>query len=446
MKVLVIGNGMSGKSVCKLLKKQGHRTFLFDDKKYVPKFILLKLFENLDLVIVSPGVSLDNDLVITAKKKNIEVVGELEYSCRFFTASIVAITGTNGKTTTTKLVEQLLSDYKTLYVGGNIGIPVSSFAQKIENQDRVVLEVSSFQLETIKNFKPKVSCLLNISEDHLNRHKTMQNYVSAKMRIFENQNNTDFAVLNLDQVLITNLDLSFIKSQIYYFSTKFVCKGCYSKNGCIYFNDGNKSTFIMKTSAIPLAGEHNLYNVLAALLCVILLGETDFEKLKNKIIKFHGVSHRLEFVTEINGVNFINDSKATNIDSAIVAMKAMNEPTTIIVGGSDKGFEYDTLFENLQKNIKAFIVIGQTKQKIIDSAIKKGVSNIYEAQNLREAVFLAYQLSNKGENVLLSPACASFDMFKNFEQRGKVFCKIVRELEKSENRKIPNKKNKENKI
>ena len=446
MKALIIGSGISGKSVNKLLKKQGYRTFIFDDRKCDIEVLRDRLFESLSLVIVSPGVSLDNQIIKLAQEKNIEVVGELECASRFLGSDYIAITGTNGKTTTTSLVYELFDRVLCqTYKGGNIGIPLSSFATETEKQDKVVLEVSSFQLETIKDFKPKVACLLNISPDHLNRHKTMQNYIQTKMRIFENQTNDDYAILNFDQKGTVKKYIPKIKSQIYYFSTKNVCKGCYSKNGSIYFNDGTESIFIMKTSAVPLAGEHNLANALASLLCAILYGERDFEKLRNKLTKFKGVSHRLEFVSEINGVSFINDSKATNIDSTIVAMKAMNEPTTLILGGSDKGFEFDELFDNITKNIKNFIVIGQTQSKIVESATKKGVSNVYEANSLKDAVLLGYSLSKKGETVLLSPACASYDMFKNFEQRGRVFVKVVRELEKVENRKVSNKKAKKTK-
>lgn len=443
MKALIIGTGISGKSVNRLLKKQGYRTFIFDDRKCNLELVRDRLFDGLSLVIVSPGVCLENEVVKLAKEKGIEVVGELEYASRFLSCDYIAITGTNGKTTTTSLVYDLFD--KVLcqtYKGGNIGIPVSSFALDTEKEDKVVLEVSSFQLETIKTFKPKVACLLNITPDHLNRHKTMQNYIQTKMKIFENQTNEDYAILNFDKKTILKKYFPKIKSQIYYFSTKNVCKGCYSKNGSIYFNDGTESKFIMKTSAVPLAGEHNLANALASLLSAILYGETNFDHLRNMLTKFKGVSHRLEFVKEIGGVSFINDSKATNIDSTIVAMKAMSEPTTLILGGSDKGFDFDELFDNFPKIIKNIIVIGQTQAKIIASATKKGVSNVYEAKSLKDAVFLGYSLSKKGETVLLSPACASYDMFKNFEQRGKVFVKVVRELERVENRKISNKKTK----
>ncbi len=443
MKALIIGAGVSGKSANKMLKKLGYSTYLLDDKKKI-RFAGLKdrLLSNLSLVVLSPGVELSHKLVVEAQTKNIEVVGELELGFRELKCKTIAITGTNGKTTTTTLVKELmLGEAENVYVGGNIGIPVTSFAMNTKPNDVAVLEVSSFQLETISTFHPHVACLLNITPDHLNRHKTMQNYINAKLRIFENQEPSDYAVINLDDPLLNTLDLSSIKSQIYYFSIKMPCKGCYLENGSIYFNNGQESFYIMQESDISLAGEHNLSNVLAGLLCAIL-SNAKINLLGAKVHNFKGVSHRLEYITEVNGVTYINDSKSTNISSTIVAMHAMKEPTTLILGGSDKGFEFDELFENVTENIKNFVLVGETKNKILKSAQKYGISNVYEASSFKDAVKLSESLAERGEIVLLSPACASFDMFKNYEQRGKVFASLVREIEKSESRKVSSKKRK----
>ena len=443
MKALVIGNGKSGKSANKLLKKLGYTTFLIDDNKTNLTIKLKeKLLKDLELVVLSPGVPLDNSFVQEIEGKGIEIVGELELGTRLLRCQSIAVTGTNGKTTTTSLVGHILSSAgENTFIGGNIGVPVSSFCLQTKNDDICVLEVSSFQLETASLFHPHIAVLLNITPDHLNRHKTMQNYINAKLSIFKNQTSNDFAVINLDDEVLSQQDYTFVKSEIYYFSTKVECKGCYVKNGCIYFNDGVISQFVMRTSDVTLKGEHNLSNVLASLLCAILYG-LPIAGLSSYVKSFEGVSHRLEFVAEINGVTFINDSKATNISSTIVAMKAMTEHTTVILGGSDKGCEFDELFECVPVLIKNFIVIGETKQKILAAAAKNNVSNVFACQTLKEALGLAWDLSESGECVLLSPACASFDMFSNFEERGKAFSKFVKELEKSENRKISNKKGK----
>lgn len=443
MKALVVGAGISGKSANKFLKKQGYVTYIVDDnKKLKSKLLRERLISGLSLVVISPGVALTHEIVKHAKAMNIETIGEFELGVREIKCEIVAITGTNGKTTTTSLVKELLEgEGRSVFVGGNIGIPVTSFAFQTNVNDVAVLEVSSFQLESIARFHPHIACILNITEDHLNRHKTMQNYINTKLRIFENQTEHDFAIINLDDPILKSINHSFIKSQIYYFSTKEQCKGCYAKDDIIYFNNGLESYPIMKVCDIPLKGEHNLSNVLAGLLCAIL-SRVNINSLAEKVHNFKGVSHRLEYITEINGVTFINDSKSTNISSTIVAMRAMSEPTTLILGGSDKNASFDELFENLTPSIKNIVLVGETKDKLFKSAQKYKVSNVYETTSFKEAVILSFSLATKGETVLLSPACASFDMFNSYEQRGKVFASLVREIEKSETSKAKGKKRK----
>ena len=428
-KILVIGKGISGKGASKLLKDLGFRTYVVDDKKkFGFSYLKQKLFDGLSMVVVSPGVELSHELVVEAKKRGIEVVGELEFASRYLVSDNIAITGTNGKTTTTSLVGHLLSGgQRTVRVAGNIGKALSTVVLDSTMLDITVIEVSSFQLETICYFKPKIACLLNISEDHLNRHKTMENYIKTKFRIFENQEPYDKAILNLDDPIIMGQDLTAIKSEVFFFSLKTECKGCYLKDGKIYFNDGNQTKFVMDESLIALKGKHNIANALAGILASILIGET-IENICLRMPSFKGAKHRLEYVAEINGVTFINDSKATNISSTIVAMQAMTEHFSIILGGSDKGYEFDKLFEDKNPLLKNVIVLGETKQKILDSVGRQGVSNVYEVKSFKDAVNLAYELSESGETVLLSPACASFDMFTSYEQRGDVFCNIVRGL------------------
>ncbi len=442
MKALILGAGISGKSANKLLKKLGYSTYLLDDKKKISyKGLLDRLLCDLSLLVVSPGVELDHPIVCLAKEKNIEVVGELELGFRFLKCPAIAITGTNGKTTTTTLAGELLKGEKNVFVGGNIGTAVTSFALQTETSDLAVLEVSSFQLESISRFAPHIAVLLNITSDHLNRHKTFENYKNAKLRIFENQTEADYAILNLDDAVVMGINKEKIKAQKLYFSTKSECEGCYLKNGNIYFSFGGKTEMMFSASEIPLIGEHNISNALAALLIAKLLGY-ETQNLREKIHKFRGVSHRLEYITEIDGVTFINDSKSTNISSCVVAMRATNEPTTLILGGSDKGLIFDELFSAMPSSIKNIVVLGETKQKIIEASKRFSVSNVYEAETLKEAVLIAKSLASSGETILFSPACASFDMFENYEQRGKIFTKIVREIEKSENRKIFAKKRK----
>lgn len=440
MKAVIMGSGISGKGALKLLKKLKFDVFLIDEKKVkLSARLKEKLLSGLDILVLSPGICIDNLFVQEAKENGVEVVSELELGSRLIASKFIAVTGTNGKTTTVSLIGKLLEGEQKIFIGGNIGRAVSSFSLQTKKDDQVVLEVSSFQLESTNFFHPHIAVMLNISTDHLSRHKTMKNYISEKLKIFRNQTAEDFAVINLDDDIVMEQDLSFIKSEIYFFSTKNECKGCYCKNDCIYFSDGSFSQFLMKKDDILLQGEHNLSNVLAGLCAVILQG-ANIETLKQKVAMFKGISHRLEFVAEVAGVTFINDSKATNIGGTIVAIKAMTEPTTLILGGSDKGFEYDELFENLTSNIKNIVVIGETKQKILQSAKRHNVANVFEAKTFKDAVWLAFELSTENETVLLSPASASFDMFANFEERGKVFAKIVREIAKIENRKIRNKK------
>lgn len=430
MKALIIGNGVSGKAANKLLKKLGYSTYILDDNKNFKSIKLRdRLISSLSLLVVSPGISLDHELVKEAKKRKIPVIGELELGASYLPCEIVAITGTNGKTTTTSLVGELLNTNDNVFIGGNIGTAVSSFALNAKCSDRVVLEVSSFQLESTTYFHPHIACLLNITPDHLNRHKTMKNYIDAKLNIFKNQTIKDFAIINLDDPLVSSLNLRKLKAKVFYFSTRKKCKGCYVENNNIYFYDGKVTEFIMPVSELQLKGEHNLSNVLAGLMCGIILNiPRDF--LVSVIHNFKGVEHRLEYVAEVNGVTYINDSKATNISSTLVAIKAMSEPTTLILGGSDKGYEFDELMLNISPVIKNIIVVGETKSKILAAAERCNVSNVYEANTFKEAVKFAAGLAEKGENVLLSPACASFDMFQNFEQRGKVFKSIVKSLKK----------------
>ena len=428
-KALIVGNGKSGKSASKFLKKLGYMTYVTDDdQKNLNKLYYKDRFmKSLSLVVLSPGVSLSHRIVSIAKSYGIDTLCEFELGCLFCSCPLVMITGTNGKTTTTTLLGRLLYDdrFKNVYVGGNIGVPVTSFATKTTQDDIVVLEASSFQLESKKRTVAHVAAFLNIAPDHFSRHKSMENYIKAKMKIFDGQTSKDFAVINYDDKKLVSL-VKDIKPQVYYFSIKEKVKGCFIDGDCIYFSDGISTDRIASIYDLKILGEHNLQNALCAVLIARLLGVRN-ETIRKALASFTGVSHRLEFVTDIDNVSFYNDSKSTNIASSIVAMNSMTANTTIILGGSDKGLEFDDLFLNANSNIKNFICIGETKNKLISTAEQYGISNVYEALTLKEAVDLAFSLSKNGDCVLLSPACASFDMFSNYEERGKVFMNIVRE-------------------
>ena len=431
-RALIVGNGKSGKSANKLLKKLGYITYVTDDEqKNLSKLYKRDRFiSSLSLIVLSPGISVEHEIVKIAKKYGIDYLCEFELGVLMLNCENVMVTGTNGKTTTTLLATHLLdgSEYENVYMGGNIGIPVTSFSCDSSNKDIAVLEASSFQLETKKRARAHISAFLNISPDHLSRHVTMKNYIDAKMKIFENQTENDFAIINYDDKTLRELSLG-LKSKVLYFSTKEEVEGCFVKDESIYFKCGENLSKVASVYDLKILGEHNLQNALCAILIAILLGQ-DLKLIKKNLSTFTGVSHRIEFVMDIDNVSFYNDSKATNIASTIVAIKAMKVPTTIILGGSDKGLEYDDLFLNQYSNIKNYICMGETKKKIVETANKYDVSNVYEVDTMKEAIDLSFSLSKNGEAVLLSPACASFDMFSSYEERGKVFMKLVREKAK----------------
>ncbi len=431
MRVLVLGSGVSGRSANDYLNSLGiesefaREEFLKEDIVFDEE-ILDRLIDGLSFIVISPGISEDICLVKHAKEKGVKVIGELELGTRKILSEIIAVTGTNGKTTTTSLIYFLLKDYnRKSFVGGNIGVPVSSFSARTKQGDIVVLECSSFQLETIENFKPKIAIILNVTEDHLNRHKTMENYISCKMNITKNQDENDYLLINADsEILMENLPKT--RAKILYFSTRKKVCGCYIRNGCIYFNDNNCEEKLASLKNIKLVGEHNLSNILASCLAVYLV--TKNKEVLKSISQFEGVSHRLEYVKTIHGVKFYNDSKATNIDSTLVAVSSFKEDINLILGGSDKGYEFDKLFANLPKNVKNIAIFGQTKQKIAKSAKKFKFKNYYICDTLKDCVKICFTLSKPSDVILLSPACASFDHFSSYEERGNVFKKIVGEI------------------
>ncbi len=357
-----------------------------------------------DLIIPSPGVPGNIPILLAAKKKDIEILSDIEI---FFLLAkykmLIAITGTNGKTTTTSMVGEALSaaGYKNI-VCGNIGVPVCDFIEKSDAQTYIVMEVSSYQLEYTKNFAPHIAAVLNITPDHLHRHKTMENYADVKSKIFTNQKKNDFCILNKDDGLCLKLSRK-CSSKIKFFSAK-----------------ENKKALNLK---IP--GVHNIENALASIEMLICAGLSQKTILKS-LSDFKGVEHRLEFVRELGGVKYMNDSKSTNVSSTLVALKSFSQPIILILGGRDKGSPYTPLIPLIKNNVKKIIAIGEAKKKIFNQL--KDATDIILLDNVEAAVKKAEEFAVVGDVVMLSPACASFDQFKNYEERGKFFKKIVNNL------------------
>jgi UDP-N-acetylmuramoylalanine--D-glutamate ligase len=388
----------------------------------------LSLLNGCDLIVLSPGVPSDINILDEARKRDIPIISELELGFWFAKAPIIAVTGTNGKTTTTTLIGEIFkNEGKNITLAGNIGIPLVREVEKAEAKDFLIVEVSSFQLENIMHFKPKISVILNISEDHLNRHKTFENYIETKARIFENQTEEDYAVLNYDDPIVRSF-IKRIKAKTMYFSQKEeLSRGIYVKNGVIVIRENGKIYPLLKAEELGIKGSHNLENALAAA-CVAWICRINLNNVAETLKDFHGVEHRLEFVAEIGQVKFINDSKATNPHSAQKAIEALNEPIVLIAGGYDKKSDYTDFIRAFSGKVKKLILIGDTADVIEDAAKKQGFYDIQKTDSLQQAVKLAYSAATPGDVVLLSPACASWDMFESFEERGRIFKEAVYSL------------------
>ncbi|MGA9391922.1 MAG: UDP-N-acetylmuramoyl-L-alanine--D-glutamate ligase [Candidatus Sulfotelmatobacter sp.] len=446
-RVLVVGLGKSGVASALFLKARGARVTVSDTKSgdelrnEIP--VLLdhgitvetgghgeRTFRGQDLIVVSPGVPVDAPPLVQARALGEAVIGEIELAAQFLPGPIVAITGSNGKTTTTTLTGEILAagGLPTL-VGGNIGTPAISLAERANPETAIVLEISSFQLETIQTFRPKVAVILNVTPDHLDRHRTLEAYVNAKARIFENQRDGDFAVLNADDPICVAMAVR-TKARLFWFSRqKEVKQGARVRDGQILFRDEERQSEIMLVSEIPLKGAHNLENVLAAVCAGALMG-CEPAKIRQAVQAFKAVEHRLEFVATIRGVDYYNDSKATNVDATIKALESFPANIHLILGGKDKGSDYTVLSDLLRQRVKRVYTIGAAAAKI-ESQIgpPKGAGvEVVHAETLENALRKANAVAEPGDVVLLAPACASFDQFKNYEERGQVFKEIVRGL------------------
>lgn len=443
-RVLVVGLGRSGVASALFLQSRGAKVTVSDAKsedqlrEQIPTLLDAgiavetgahgeRTFRNQDLIVVSPGVPVDAEPLEQARAFGQPVIGEIELASHFLPGPIVAITGSNGKTTTTTLVGEIIaaSGFKTL-VGGNIGTPAISLADEATPETVIVLEVSSFQLETIASFRPRVAVVLNVTPDHLDRHRTFAAYVNAKARIFENQQPDDFAVLNADDPTCVEL-AGRVRSEVFWFSRRReVERGALVRDGQVVFRRNGSLDTILAVSEIPLKGAHNLENVLAAVCAAALMGCAP-EKIRGAIMQFKAVEHRLEYVATIGGVEFYNDSKATNVDATIKALESFPANIHLIVGGKDKGSDYTLLNELLRERVKSVYTIGAAAEKI-QSQIK-GTTQVVSSSTLDAAVRQASAAAGPGDVVLLAPACASFDQFQNYEQRGRVFKDLVRQLQ-----------------
>lgn len=444
-RILIVGMALSGVAAAKVLYAHGAHIILNDIKdqsKLQDVLVQLQeikaeyafgvepdgLLNSCDMIVVSPGVPLDKPFVSKAAEMGIEVIGEIELAYRLAKAPIVAITGTNGKTTTTALTGYIfsLAGINT-FVCGNIGTPMISHIEQYNANDIVVAEVSSFQLESIRYFKPHISAILNITEDHLNRHKTFDNYVAAKSRIFMNQGPDDFVILNMDDEMCRSL-MPLPKARILPFSRKqLLDQGAMVQDGYVFCRIGGREDRICRTDEIKIPGLHNLENALAAA-AMAYAANIKPEIIAQALNVFPGVEHRIEFVAEIDGVRFINDSKGTNPDAAIKAIEAVQGPIILIAGGMDKHADFNGFIESFDHKVKAIVLLGETADQIAFTAKKHGFENIYKVNSLEDAVQKAWQLAQRGDCVLLSPACASWDMFENFEQRGRIFKDTVKQL------------------
>ena len=439
-RVLVVGLGRSGAGSAFFLQDHGARVTVSDEKSeaqlqneiaaLLDRGISIetgrhgeRTFRDQDLIVVSPGVPSEQPQLQLARTMGIPVIGEAELAFRFLQGKVVAITGSNGKTTTARLVEQILagSGKKTL-VGGDIGTPVISLAGKSTPDTLSVLEISSFQLETIQKFRPWMAAILNITPDHLDRHHTFQAYVDAKARIFEKQTSDDLALLNADDAACVALKNK-AKAQLYWFSRKHeVENGTYLKGDQIVFRRNGQEQTVLARSDIQLKGAHNLENTLAAVAMGMLAGCAP-EQIRRAVAGFRAVEHRLEPVTTVNGVAFYNDSKATKVDATVKALESFAGNVHIILGGKDRGGDYTALNPLLRERAKRAYLIGAAAERIASQI--QGAAPLVHSGTLERAVRQAFEAAKPGDVVLLSPACASFDQFESYEQRGRIFKELV---------------------
>lgn len=444
-RVLVFGSGKSGIGAAELLGQVGACPVLYDGNPDLDKEAVLhtasiketdiyagglpeEVQKSLDLAVLSPGVPTDLPLVKSFYEQGLPVWGEVELAFRTGKGRVLAITGTNGKTTTTALLGKIMEDAEdSVFVVGNIGTPYTSKALEMTEDSVTVAEISSFQLETIEKFAPCVSAILNITEDHLNRHHTMEEYIRVKELIVKNQKPEDVCVLNYEDPVLREFGKNIVPQTVYFSSERRLEKGIFLEDGQIILKTEDQEISLVKTDDLKLLGKHNFENVMAAAAMAYYAG-VSVESIRKSICEFTAVEHRIEYVTEKNGVVYYNDSKGTNPDAAIKGIQAMNRPTWLIGGGYDKGSSYDEWLNSFDGKVRSLVLIGQTKEKIREAAERLGVCSCILCEDLQEAVKICAEKAQPGEAVLLSPACASWGQFDNYEQRGDCFKEYVKNL------------------
>ncbi len=444
--IMIFGMGISGKGVAHLLKNEGCDITLYDANEELDECALLEEldlvnkakvikgnlkaedFKNIDILVLSPGISINDFFVQMAKDSGVHVIGEIEIAYLIKKGRLAAITGTNGKTTTTALTGEIFKAYfDKVFVVGNIGTSFASIANQTTNSDVIVAEISSFQLESIYDFHPEVSAVLNITPDHLDRHGSFENYAKTKLLISKNQTPSETCVINYDDEYLRELANDIVPG-VFYFSLKHkLKKGIYLDGETIVYSDGTCTEKIINRYDMNLLGNHNVENVMAACAIAILFG-IELETIRDVVRNFKAVEHRIEYVATKGGVKYYNDSKGTNADAAAKAVDSMPAKTVLIAGGYDKGADFTDWINGFKGKIKDMVLIGQTAEKIKTCAFECGFTNVHMCKDLKEAVKEASLLAKEGECVLLSPACASWGQFKNYEQRGEMFKEFVLEL------------------
>lgn len=438
----VLGLSRSGRSVAHFLLKRKANVYIYDDvisktieetikaleeegAKAIKKEDVEKMPNVCDALVLSPGIAIDHPVAVAFKRKQKAVIGETEIAVRYMRCPIIAVTGTNGKTTTVSLLAEILQKGGVqAFACGNIGAPMSNFCG-VDERSVAVAEISSFQLETLNSIRPHIAVVLNVTEDHLNRHYTMENYIFLKSKLLKNCTETEYAVLNFDDETVRSFAEK-TKARVLWFSLHQRVNGAYLENGDLYY----KGEKIMPVNALPIAGTHNVLNALAAIVCAKLMGLSN-EQICDALTLFKGVKHRIQEIATVNGVTYIDDSKGTNIDATIKAVACMKKETVLLLGGKHKGYRYHSLFNALKTSkVVHAVLYGENRYQLLDSARVCGFDNVTVCPKFALAVQIAVMVAVEGQNVLLSPASASFDEFLSYEERGDRFAEMVTKLKK----------------
>lgn len=440
-KFLVVGISRSGIAITETLLKRGAKCYVYDDSEsetvkaaennlaekgatVVYRSEVAELLNEITVVVLSPGIPIDHDIPVRARKLGKRITGELDLASEFCLSPIIAVTGTNGKTTTCTMIENVLSaagiDAKLC---GNAGTPLSSVLDGLTENSVAVCETSSFQLETAYRFYPHIAVVTNVTPDHLSRHYNMENYVYLKKKILSNLRESEYAVLNYDDPTVKNFGEN-TRAKVVYFSAKTEVNGAYVAEGKVFY----KGKYITDVNTLPISGEHNVLNLLATVCVAEIMGVGE-ETIVESVRGFKGVKHRIQYVRTLSGVDYFNDSKATNSDATIKAIDAMTKPTILILGGKDKGLEFKDLFSRISNSkVRSVVLTGESRERMFLAANEEGYKNVSVVYDFEMAVEFASMIAEEGDAVLLSPACSSFDRFADYEERGNKFIELVESL------------------